>query len=171
MKKVRVGLIGAGYIGLVHLEILRRIVETEVVAVADSDLGRACAAATKLDIPKAYGSADELLDDPEVEVVHNCTPNNLHFTINAKAMFGAETVFVVELAYAAVVTVRGAPQEQLPVLLLVETPRLLFPFARAVIANATREGGFPPLLLHPVDFAELLRRQQIAGAAQSSATA
>jgi preprotein translocase subunit SecB len=53
----------------------------------------------------------------------------------------------------------------------VETPRLLFPFARAVIANATREGGFPPLLLHPVDFAELLRRQQLATAAQSSATA
>jgi preprotein translocase subunit SecB len=57
------------------------------------------------------------------------------------------------------------------VLLLVETPRLLFPFARAVIAKAYREGGFPPLLLHPVDFAELLRRQQVAAAAQSSAPA
>lgn len=86
MKKVRVGLIGTGYIGLVHLEILRRIPETEVVAVADSDLGRARAAAAKLDIPKAYGSADELLDDPDIDVIHNCTPNNLHFAVNAKAI-------------------------------------------------------------------------------------
>jgi len=86
-------------------------------------------------------------------------------TINAKAKSGAETVFVVELAYGAVVTVQGAPQERLATLLLVETPRLLFPFARAIVSTATREGGFPPLLLHPVDFAELLRRQQATGAA------
>jgi preprotein translocase subunit SecB len=64
------------------------------------------------------------------------------------------------------------PQEQIPVLLLVETPRILFPFARAVIANATREGGFPPLLIHPIDFADLLRRQQAEGAAaQKTGTA
>jgi preprotein translocase subunit SecB len=92
-------------------------------------------------------------------------------TVNANATSSGETVFVAELAYAAVVTVRNAPRELLATLLLVETPRLLFPFARAVIANATREGGFPPLLLHPVDFAELLRRQQVAAAAQSSAPA
>ena len=45
-------------------------------------------------------------------------------------------------------------------LVLVETPRIVFPFARAVIANATRDGGFPPLMINPIDFAELLRRQQ-----------
>lgn len=45
-------------------------------------------------------------------------------------------------------------------LVLVETPRIVFPFARAIIANATRDGGFPPLMINPIDFAELLRRQQ-----------
>ncbi len=45
-------------------------------------------------------------------------------------------------------------------LVLVETPRMIFPFARAIIANATRDGGFPPLLINPIDFAELLRHQQ-----------
>jgi preprotein translocase subunit SecB len=82
-------------------------------------------------------------------------------TISANATTAGESVFVVELAYAAVVTVRNTPQELLAMLLLVETPRLLFPFARSVVATATREGGFPPLLLHPVDFADLLRRQQL----------
>jgi preprotein translocase subunit SecB len=91
-------------------------------------------------------------------------------SITAKANAGADVVFVTELAYAAVVTLRNTPQEMMPMLLLVETPRLLFPFARSIIANATREGGFPPLLIHPIDFADLLRRQQ-AGAVQNTATA
>jgi preprotein translocase subunit SecB len=69
-------------------------------------------------------------------------------------------VFLVELAYGSVVTVKNTPAELLPALVLVETPRIVFPFARAVIANATRDGGFPPLMINPIDFAELLRRQQ-----------
>jgi len=56
-------------------------------------------------------------------------------------------------------------------LILVETPRLIFPFARAIIADATRDGGFPPLMINPIDFGELLRRQPHAfaevGAARS----
>lgn len=93
-------------------------------------------------------------------------------SVSAKANAGGEVVFVTELAYAAVVTIRNVPQEHVPVLLLVETPRLLFPFARSVVANATREGGFPPLLIHPIDFADLLRRQQAdAAAAQRTGTA
>ena len=92
-------------------------------------------------------------------------------TVNAKATSGGESVFLAELAYAAVVTVRNTPQELMAVMLLVETPRLLFPFARSIVATATREGGFPPLLLHPVDFAELLRRQQQAQQGAPVATA
>ena len=69
-------------------------------------------------------------------------------------------MFLVELAYAAVVTVRNASEPMLATLVLVETPRIIFPFARAIIANATRDGGFPPLLINPIDFADLLRRQQ-----------
>ena len=70
-----------------------------------------------------------------------------------------ETVFLAEVQYGAVVTVKNAPQDMLAMLLLVETPRLIFPFARNVIADATREGGYPALLLGPVDFAELHRRK------------
>ncbi|MGH7126384.1 MAG: protein-export chaperone SecB [Stellaceae bacterium] len=79
--------------------------------------------------------------------------------LGAHARQKDDPVFVVELSYAAVVTVKDAPQELVPLLVFVETPRILFPFARAVIANATRDGGFPPLLINPIDFAELLKRE------------
>ena len=85
-------------------------------------------------------------------------------TIHAEAKSGTERVFLVELVYGAVTTMTNVPEAEMPRALLVETPRLLFPFARAIIANATREGGFMPLLLRPIDFAELLRQQQAARA-------
>lgn len=80
----------------------------------------------------------------------------------AEAKTSTDPIFVIELAYAAVVTLQNVDQEALPMALLVEVPRLLFPFARAIIGNITREGGFPPLMLQPIDFADLLRRQQEA---------
>jgi preprotein translocase subunit SecB len=90
----------------------------------------------------------------------------------AEAKLGADPLFVVELAYGAVVTLQNVEQDAIPLALLVEAPRLLFPFARAILANATRDGGFPPLLLNPIDFAELLRRQQVqAQAGVTTATA
>ncbi len=70
-----------------------------------------------------------------------------------------EPLFVLELVYAGTVTLGDVPQEAVGPLLLIETPRLLFPFARAVVANATREAGFPPLNIAPVDFAALYRQQ------------
>jgi preprotein translocase subunit SecB len=79
--------------------------------------------------------------------------------LNANAKSGEEAAFVVELSYAGVFTVTPLPQEQLRPVLLIEGPRLLFPFARAIIANATRDGGFPPLMIAPLDFADLYRRQ------------
>ena len=71
-----------------------------------------------------------------------------------------EPLFVLELVYAGTVTLGGeVPQDAYGPLLLIETPRLLFPFARAVVANATREAGFPPLNIAPVDFVALYRQQ------------
>jgi len=128
--------------------------------------------------PRAPHSLMQQKEPPEVQLGVDVKAQALGqdiyevlLTVNAKAASGGETVFVAELSYAAVVTVRNTPQEMLALMLLVETPRLLFPFARSVIANATREGGFPPLLLHPVDFAELLRRQQAAAQTGAIATA
>lgn len=98
--------------------------------------------------------------------VQNLAPDVYEVVVmtQADAKTNGDSVFVIELAYAAVVTVQNVDQEALPMALLVEVPRLLFPFARAIVANATREGGFPPLMLQPIDFAELLHRQQTARA-------
>ena len=82
-----------------------------------------------------------------------------------------EVVFLAEVQYGAVVTITNAPQDVLAGLILIETPRLIFPFARNVIADATREGGYPALLLGPVDFAELHRRKAEAFQAQQLAEA
>ncbi|HEX2695375.1 MAG TPA: Gfo/Idh/MocA family oxidoreductase, partial [Acidobacteriota bacterium] len=84
--KIKVGLIGAGYIGMVHLEVLRRIAGAEVVAVADSDPERARAASETYGIPKVHPDAEGLVADPDVEVVHNCTSNNKHFDLNKAAL-------------------------------------------------------------------------------------
>jgi preprotein translocase subunit SecB len=70
-----------------------------------------------------------------------------------------EPLFMLELVYAGTVSLGEVPQEAYGPLLFIETPRLLFPFARAVVANATREAGFPPLNIAPVDFVQLYRQQ------------
>ncbi|HET9146702.1 MAG TPA: protein-export chaperone SecB [Acetobacteraceae bacterium] len=72
-------------------------------------------------------------------------------------------VFIAELAYAGIFTLEGIPDNQVEPVLLVECPRLLFPFARNILADVTRDGGFPPVMLGPVDFVGLWqsRRQQM----------
>lgn len=86
MKTIKVGLIGTGYIGLVHLDMLRRLGGVEIAAVADPNIELARAAAARFAVPKVYGDADALIADPTVEVVHDCAPNNVHFNINALAI-------------------------------------------------------------------------------------
>ena len=80
-------------------------------------------------------------------------------------------VFIAELQYAGVFTLNGVPPDAVEPLLLIECPRLLFPFARSVLSDVTREGGFPPVLLQPIDFVGLWqsRRQQAGAAPQASA--
>jgi preprotein translocase subunit SecB len=126
--------------------------------------------------PRAPQSLIQQTAQPDVEINVDVKARNLGpevfevvLTINATARVQGEPVFLVELAYGSVVTVRNTPAELVPALVLVETPRIVFPFARAVIANATRDGGFPPLMINPIDFAELLRRQQADTQALSSA--
>ena len=65
------------------------------------------------------------------------------------------TVFIADLAYAGIFTLYNIPDDQVEPILLVECPRLLFPFARNILADVTRDGGFPPVLLGPVDFVSL----------------
>ena len=75
-------------------------------------------------------------------------------------------VFLAELSYSGVFTLNGIPDDTMEPMLLVECPRILFPFARNILADVTREGGFPPVLLQPIDFLALWqnRRAQEASA-------
>ena len=104
----------------------------------------------------AMGSANE----PRMVVMH---------WNGAGAKSKDKPVFLCELAYAGVFALGPIiPQDQHQGVLLIECPRLLFPFARAIIADATREGGFPPLTLQPIDFFSLFQQQMQAQQAPRS---
>ena len=89
-------------------------------------------------------------------------------TLTAKASFDKDVLFNVELVYGGVFRIEGFPQEHMLPLLFIECPRLLFPFARQIIAEATRNGGFPPLMLDPIDFGRLYA-QNLSRAGQGQA--
>lgn len=95
MNALRAAVIGTGFIGPAHIEALRRIGGVRVIAIASAELDRARSLADQFGIPKVYGSWQEVVSDPDVEVVHNCTPNNLHFRIN-KAVIQARKHIVSE---------------------------------------------------------------------------
>ena len=103
---------------------------------------------------------------PSVSIQVNVTADRLEeklfevvLNIEARADNDAgDPVFVVELAYGGIVQVGPVPDEHVRPLILIEGPRLLFPFARAVIADVTRDGGFPPLMIAPIDFVDMFRR-------------
>lgn len=90
------------------------------------------------------------LSDTEFDVV---------LTLNAKASFEKEVLFNIELVYGGVFNIQGFPQEHMLPVLFIECPRLLFPFARQIIAECTRNGGFPPLMLDPIDFAQMFQQK------------
>jgi preprotein translocase subunit SecB len=89
------------------------------------------------------------------------------YTVTSRNKPTGDVMFLLELDYAGVFHVEGVTEEQLHPFLMIECPRMLFPFARRIIADITREGGFPALNLETVDFvslyrAEIARRQQAA---------
>ena len=90
--------------------------------------------------------------------------------LSAKAQSENTVLFITELDYAGLFQMQNIAQDQLEPMLLIECPRLLFPFARRIIAEITREGGFPPLLIDPVDFVQLYQ-QQVQRARESGAAA
>src|SRR4051794_9343846 len=93
MKRIRVGVVGIGFIGAAHVDAIRRVPYAEVLAVASSTLERARRHADDLGIERAYGDYRELLADPDVDVVHNCTPNALHFPINRATLEAGKACF------------------------------------------------------------------------------
>lgn len=96
----------------------------------------------------------------------------LHMKVEAKA--GDDPMFIVDLVYAGVATLTNIEAQALQPILMIEAPRQLFPFARRIISDAARDGGFPPVMLSTIDFVALYRRgleQQKAKAAESAADA
>jgi preprotein translocase subunit SecB len=88
--------------------------------------------------------------------------------IEVRAESEGTVAFIVDLTYAGLFGLRNVPGEHVQPFLLGEGPRLLFPFARRVLADAVRDGGFPPLLLEPIDFSQLYLQQQAAQGEQAT---
>jgi len=82
MDTIKAGVIGAGFVGPLHVEALRRLGGVEVLGLADEDEDLARRKAEALWIPRHYGNWRDLVNDPDIQVVHVCTPNYLHFEIN-----------------------------------------------------------------------------------------
>ena len=101
----------------------------------------------------------QMMDEGSVEVV---------LLLSAKALRDDKPVFLCELEYAGLFAFNNVPEEHLQAMILIECPRMLFPFARQIMAELTQNGGFPPILLDPPDFAsmfqsEMVRRAQADG--------
>jgi predicted dehydrogenase len=86
MRKVKSGIIGTGFIGPAHVEAARRLGFVEMAALCEKGQDLAQSKADQLNIPKAYGRVEDLLSDGEIEVIHNCTPNHLHFGVSCQIL-------------------------------------------------------------------------------------
>jgi preprotein translocase subunit SecB len=91
--------------------------------------------------------------------------------VEARADVEGQALYLIELSYAGLFGLRNIPEEHLQPFLLAEAPRILFPFARRVLADAVRDGGFPPLMLEPIDFGALYMQQAAAAAGELSGNA
>ncbi len=116
--------------------------------------------------PGPFGSSKASKESPSInlniEVKAKPLQENqfeVELQVTAEATRGKERAFMMELVYAGVFTLQNIPEQNVAPILLIECPRMLFPFARSIVAEITRDGGFPPLALAPIDFAEIYRRQ------------
>jgi len=93
MQQLNIGIIGMGFIGVSHIETARRTGSVCVLAVADADYALAKCRAEEYGVPRCYADVDKMIADPEIQVIHNCTPNHLHYPINEKIIRAGKHVF------------------------------------------------------------------------------
>lgn len=98
------------------------------------------------------------LDAQKREVEHQYEVTT-KLNITSKAKETGEEMFILELEYTGVFHIEGVPEDQMHPFLLIECPRLLFPFLRRIVSDVTRDGGFPPLNLENIDFMQLYRQE------------
>ena len=120
--------------------------------------------------PQSYQWADA----PQLDVQFNiqATPvdteiHEVELKINMAAKSQAGTAYIIELSYGGLIGMRGLAPEQMHAFMYGEAPRILFPFARRIVADAVRDAGYPPVLLEPIDFTGLYL-QQLAQAQQTA---
>ena len=116
--------------------------------------------------PKAPHSLRPRENAPQIDININVNANPLSETdfevelkLDANAGEGDDAMFAVELTYGGVFRLQNMPEEAVAPAILIECPRLLFPFARQIVADATRNGGFPPLMIDPIDFARMFQQR------------
>jgi preprotein translocase subunit SecB len=109
-------------------------------------------------------------EQPQIAVDFNIGAGKLNdelhevsLKIDVRATANNQTAFAVDLTYAGLIGIRNVPEDQIQAFLLAEAPRLLFPFARQVITHAVQDGGFPPLMLDPIDFHALYMQRAAEG--------
>jgi preprotein translocase subunit SecB len=114
---------------------------------------------------------------PQINVQINVSVNPMSATdyevtlkLEGKAELSDSVLFAFDLTFAGVFRIQNVPQEHVQPLVMIECPRLLFPFAREIIGTAVRNGGFAPLLLDPVDFVSLYQQQLARTQAQPQFT-
>ncbi|HET7850038.1 MAG TPA: protein-export chaperone SecB [Pseudolabrys sp.] len=128
--------------------------------------------------PNAPRSLNPAQGQPEIKIQINVNATPLQgsdvevvLKLDGSAASAGSLMFSFELAFAGVFRVQNVPQESLNAVIMIECPRLLFPFAREIIATAVRNGGFPPLLLDPVDFVSLYRQRVAENQPKAAPTA
>ena len=116
--------------------------------------------------PNAPQSLMQQQQQPQIGIQINVNPRQIAATdyevelkLEGKAELSGNVLFAFDLNYAGVFRLTNIPQDNLGPLLMIECPRLLFPFAREIISSAISNGGFPPLMLHPIDFVGLYQRR------------
>jgi len=116
--------------------------------------------------PNAPHSLGQQQGAPEISIQVNINLRQLaesdfevELLLEGSAVEGTNTLFKFDLNYAGVFRIVNVPEQEMHPILMIECPRLLFPFAREIIANAIRGGGFPPLLIDPIDFVGLYRQR------------
>ena len=116
--------------------------------------------------PNAPASLSQQTSEPNVQIAIDVNADQIadksfevSLTLRAEGTSGTDPLFIVEIVYAGVFTLGEVPDEYVPPMLYIEAPRQLFPFARAIIADAVRDGGFPPLLVQPIDFMSMYQQR------------
>ena len=122
--------------------------------------------------PNAPRILMESANQPDVEITVNVGAqllgdNQYEVTLNlaAKATANDTALFLIDLTYAGLISPQGTPDDEINALIMIEAPRLLFPFARAIISNCTRDGGFMPLNIQPIDFVAVYQHNRAQQAA------